>query len=68
MLKESGRELTFWMKALQDGDELVLDESEYTVEVDGNGRRYASKNSGLVVEIEGRSVTIQSTARVPRKK
>ncbi|KAH7707690.1 hypothetical protein AAVH_25082 [Aphelenchoides avenae] len=68
LLKNSGRELTFRMKVLQDGDKLVLDESEYTVDVDGNTTRYASKSSGIVVEIDGRFTTIRSTARLSRKK
>lgn len=50
------------------GSTLVLDEGEYSVDADGTATRYASDESGIVVEVNGDSVTIQSTAEVPRKK
>ncbi|KAH7725207.1 hypothetical protein AAVH_07255 [Aphelenchoides avenae] len=67
LLKGSGCELTFRMKT-ERGSTLVLDEGEYSVDADGTATRYASDESGIVVEVNGDSVTIQSTAEVPRKK
>lgn len=49
-------------------DVLVLDEGDYTVDVDGIITRYASDENRIVVKVQGCRVTIQSTADVPRKK
>ncbi|KAH7714316.1 hypothetical protein AAVH_18335 [Aphelenchoides avenae] len=59
MLKESGRVVTCRMTLW---DQLVLDESEYAVDVDGTTTRYPSAESGLVVEVKGDYVAIRSTA------
>ncbi|KAH7714303.1 hypothetical protein AAVH_18322 [Aphelenchoides avenae] len=66
LLKNCGRELTFRMRTCD--DELVLDEREFTIGFDGTTTRYASDESGIVVEVKGRLISIQSTADVPRKK
>lgn len=67
LLKCTGRELIFGMK-IRDAGELTLDESEYAIDVDGTTTRYSSEKSGIVVEVNGRCLAIQSTAEVPRKK
>lgn len=57
------------MKIRPDGNPLTLDESNYTVDLINSTTRYASKNSAIVVEVNGHLVAIQSTAQVvPRKK
>lgn len=55
------------MKTERDG-ELVLDDSDYTVDVDDGATRYATEESGIVVEVNGHCVAIKSTTEVPRKK
>ncbi|KAH7725217.1 hypothetical protein AAVH_07265 [Aphelenchoides avenae] len=67
VLKGSGCALTFRMKTKRHG-ELVLDGGDYTGGARGTTKRYASEESGIVVEVRGHRVTIQSTAAVPRKK
>ncbi|KAH7698636.1 hypothetical protein AAVH_34270 [Aphelenchoides avenae] len=64
LLKGSGCGLIFRM-TLPDGDNLTLDESDYTVDVDGATVRYTSEKSGIVVEDKGLCITIESTADVP---
>lgn len=44
-------------------DELVLDESDYTVDVDGTSTSYTSEKNGIAVEVNGRLITIRSTAQ-----
>ncbi|KAH7702522.1 hypothetical protein AAVH_30321 [Aphelenchoides avenae] len=69
LLKNSGRALTFRMSTPRD-EQLVLDESDYTVDVvDDNITRYVSESRGIVVEVEGHwyaTITIRSTADVHR--
>ncbi|KAH7708108.1 hypothetical protein AAVH_24637 [Aphelenchoides avenae] len=65
MLENSGREVTFRMTLRADA-ELALDESDYTVVVDGATKSYASKRSRIAVEVEGRLVTIQRIAEASR--
>ncbi|KAH7702627.1 hypothetical protein AAVH_30214 [Aphelenchoides avenae] len=60
-LKGTGREVTFRM-TLRSG-ELMLNESDYTVDADDTITRYTSKKSRILVEVNGRWITIQSTAR-----
>ncbi|KAH7678315.1 hypothetical protein AAVH_41786, partial [Aphelenchoides avenae] len=60
-LKGTGREVTFRM-TLRSG-ELILNESHYTVDADDTITRYTSEKSGIVVEVNGRWITIQNTAR-----
>ncbi|KAH7725218.1 hypothetical protein AAVH_07266 [Aphelenchoides avenae] len=69
LLEGTGCELILRVRALPDG-ELLPDEGDYTVDTDADGTttRYASEQSGIVVEVKGDSVTIRSTAVVPRKK
>ncbi|KAH7708592.1 hypothetical protein AAVH_24170 [Aphelenchoides avenae] len=64
-LKGTGAELTFRMRTYRDDDELMLDESDYMVHTDGTTKRYTSEDNGIVVEVSGRSITIQSTDRDP---
>lgn len=46
--------------------ELLLDESDYTVDVDGSIKHYTSEKSGIIVKVEYRRwVTIESTVEVP---
>lgn len=59
--------MTFRM-ALLEGDELTLDGSVFAVEVNDATTRYSSDKSGIFVEVNGRSITIQSTAEVPPTK
>ncbi|KAH7701428.1 hypothetical protein AAVH_31440 [Aphelenchoides avenae] len=62
MLENSERELTFRMQTRPGYDsDFTLNESDYTVAIDDGTTRYTSKKSGIVVEVNGRSVTIQST-------
>ncbi|KAH7708585.1 hypothetical protein AAVH_24163 [Aphelenchoides avenae] len=68
LLKNSGREVMFRMRTPPQGDDLVLDEREYSVDVDGATTRYASQESANVVEVEGRSITIRRTAEIPPAK
>ncbi|KAH7708117.1 hypothetical protein AAVH_24646 [Aphelenchoides avenae] len=67
MLKESRCEVTFRI-SLRDGDELMFGDNDYVLDVDNPTRRYASEESGIVVEVKGRRVAIQSTDDVPRTK
>ncbi|KAH7708111.1 hypothetical protein AAVH_24640 [Aphelenchoides avenae] len=60
LLKGSGCGLIFRM-TLPDGDNLTLDESDYTVDIDGTAVRYTSEKSGIVVDVKGACITIQST-------
>lgn len=53
------------MRTYRDDDELMLDESDYMVHTDGTTKRYTSEDNGIVVEVSGRSITIQSTDRDP---
>ncbi|KAH7718305.1 hypothetical protein AAVH_14276 [Aphelenchoides avenae] len=52
-------------------EQLVLDESDYTVDVvDDNITRYVSESRGMVIEVEGHwyaKITIQSSADVHRR-
>ncbi|KAH7708591.1 hypothetical protein AAVH_24169 [Aphelenchoides avenae] len=64
LLKGSGREVTFRMRTPPQGNDLKLDEREYLVDVDGATTRYSSKESGIAVEVNRRSITIQSTAEL----
>ncbi|KAH7668203.1 hypothetical protein AAVH_42957 [Aphelenchoides avenae] len=64
LLNNSGREVTFRMTV--DNSELLLDENEYSVDVDDTTTRYISEQRGIVVEVEGRSITIHSTADISR--
>ncbi|KAH7708115.1 hypothetical protein AAVH_24644 [Aphelenchoides avenae] len=68
LLKDSGRKVTFRMRTPPQGDDLVLDEREYAVHVDGATMRYSSKESGIAVEVDRRSIIIQSTAEIPPTK
>lgn len=43
------------------GGELILDASEYTVDVDNTSMRYAAAESGIIVEIIEALTVIQST-------
>ncbi|KAH7698724.1 hypothetical protein AAVH_34178 [Aphelenchoides avenae] len=61
MLKNSGYEVTFRMQTLR-GDGDFAHASDYTFDVDHSATRYTSVRSGMVVEVNGRSVTIQNTA------
>ncbi|KAH7708106.1 hypothetical protein AAVH_24635 [Aphelenchoides avenae] len=62
LLKGTGCALTFRM-TLGNG-ELILNEGDYTVDIDDATTRYASKNSGMAVEVvNGRWITVQTTAR-----
>ncbi|KAH7689645.1 hypothetical protein AAVH_40356, partial [Aphelenchoides avenae] len=62
MLENSGRNVAFRLKMLCDS-ELLLDESGYTVDVDGDTTRYTSEKSGIIAEVRHRRwVTIESTA------
>ncbi|KAH7714297.1 hypothetical protein AAVH_18316 [Aphelenchoides avenae] len=61
MLKDSVRQLTFRMATWDDNDALVLDESDYSVDVVNATTRYTCKKSGIAVETTGRSVTIHSS-------
>lgn len=45
--------------------ELTLKESDYAVDVDDSTTRYTSENSGIVVEVEGSSIAVRSTAETP---
>lgn len=56
------------MSSLREEGELKLDENEYTVDVDGPTTRYVSEQNGIVVEVNGRPLSIQSTAQVPASK
>ncbi|KAH7714301.1 hypothetical protein AAVH_18320 [Aphelenchoides avenae] len=67
LLKVSQRVLTFRMTAREYADELRLDESDYTVDVHNATTLYTSDKAGIVVEVQGRSIVIQSTAGVPHK-
>lgn len=67
LLRASPREVTFRMSTRND-NEIVLDESDYTLDVDGVTRRYASKESGIVVEVKGCSVAIRSSSVFPPTK
>ncbi|KAH7714302.1 hypothetical protein AAVH_18321 [Aphelenchoides avenae] len=67
-LKGSGCALTFRIRTQRDSGELTLDESAYSVEVDDTTTRYTSVNSGVVVEVCGDTIVIQSTAEVPHTK
>ncbi|KAH7703671.1 hypothetical protein AAVH_17836 [Aphelenchoides avenae] len=67
LLKNSEREVIFMMRTMLGGRELIHDESDYTVEVDGITTRYASKQHAIVVELRG-WIVIKSTGEVPRKK
>lgn len=53
------------MATFATGGELILDDSDYTVDVDDTTTRYASEGSGIIVEVKGRSIVIQSTVEVP---
>ncbi|KAH7714308.1 hypothetical protein AAVH_18327 [Aphelenchoides avenae] len=64
LLKSSGREVIFRMRTPPQGDDLVLDEREYSADVDGATTRYASQESAIVVEVEERSITIRRTAEI----
>ncbi|KAH7714314.1 hypothetical protein AAVH_18333 [Aphelenchoides avenae] len=68
LLKDSARELTFRMTAREFADELRLDESDYIVDVHKTTTRYTSEKTGIIVEVKGRSIAIQSTAGIPHKK
>lgn len=47
----------------------MFDAGEYTIDVDGATRRYASEKSGIVAEVnENYWITVRNTAKVPRKK
>ncbi|KAH7715976.1 hypothetical protein AAVH_16645 [Aphelenchoides avenae] len=67
LLKDSTLELTF-RTTLVDGGEFVLDKSEYTIDVNGSTTRYASQKSGIVVDVTGHAISIQSIVQVPCKK
>lgn len=64
MLKGSERALTFRMRTVDDL-ELMFDERDYTIDVDDSTTRYAFEKCGLVVEVDGSLITIQSGAKVP---
>lgn len=64
LLKNCGRDLTFRMKTLRDGPEFKLDERDYFVNVEGTTKRYVCKAGGIVVEVNGDSIAMQSTAQV----
>lgn len=53
---------------LYEGQKLVLDESEYTVDVDDATKRYTLREGGIVVEVKGESIVIRSTGEVPPMK
>lgn len=53
------------MRTQRDGDVLTLNEDDYTVAVDGATTRYASENNGIVVEVTGSWIAIQSTEPEP---
>lgn len=53
---------------LSDGDDLPLDESEYTVDVDDTMKRYVSRESGIEVAVNGRWIEIRSTVGAPPTK
>lgn len=53
--------------SLRDG-EFELDESDYAVDVGDASTCYTSMKSGIVVEVKGNSIIIQSNGEVPRKK
>lgn len=61
LLEGSECELIFRMKTLRDG-EFVPDDGGYAVHVDETRTRYASGKNGIVVDVQGRAVTIQSIA------
>lgn len=63
LLKNPGGELTFKMRTIFPGAQLVLDGSDYTIDVEGTTRRYTAKESGIVVEVEVRSNTHVSLKR-----
>ncbi|KAH7694774.1 hypothetical protein AAVH_38176 [Aphelenchoides avenae] len=67
LLKDSRREVTFQM-ILQAHDELILDESEYSVDDDGTTKRYASEQNGIFVEVDGGLITIKSKGEVSATK
>lgn len=52
--------MTFQM-VLRAHEELILDESEYSVDDDGTTKRYASEQSGIFVEVYGGLIAIKST-------
>lgn len=51
-----------------EGEELVLDESEYAVDVDDTTTSYTSEESGIVVKFEDDYIVIRSTGDVPPAK
>lgn len=51
LLKGTARELTLRMKT-RSGDELMLDERDYTMDVDDTTKCYVSHESGIVVEMK----------------
>ncbi|KAH7703562.1 hypothetical protein AAVH_29268 [Aphelenchoides avenae] len=61
MLKDARRDVTFRM-TLRAGDVFILDGGDYTVVVDDTTKRYASEKSGILVEVNGCRISIQSTA------
>ncbi|KAH7695402.1 hypothetical protein AAVH_37539 [Aphelenchoides avenae] len=67
LLKDSGCELAFRMRTYE-GEELVLDESEYAVDVDDTTTSYTSEESGIVVKFEDDYIVIRSTGDVPPAK
>ncbi|KAH7703560.1 hypothetical protein AAVH_29266 [Aphelenchoides avenae] len=68
LLKNSGREVAFRTNISRGGRELILDESAYSVDVDGTTTRYASKKSGIVVEVNGRRSNHPDNGRSPSDK
>ncbi|KAH7714311.1 hypothetical protein AAVH_18330 [Aphelenchoides avenae] len=62
LLRNSGCELIFRMRTLRNGGGFKLDERDYAVDVDGATKRYVCRNSGIVVEVDGCLITLQSSA------
>lgn len=70
LLKNAASGLTFRMRTPLDGEpggELILDENDYTFDVDNGSKRYTPEQSGIVVEVKDSTRSSEALPEALRK-